>query len=210
MSFFREIHRNWIIHSLTVCQYAFIPLQRMNNASGVISETQPIDAMGKIKCIVIAEHRCDVYMAATKVNALATGYVEIAGYFIQHQRSMHTACIECMAWFIWTFWKIVSYATISFIQNFFVDQVLEVKLERNSHQISIEQKFWVHMLLLTVSEWNCSRRYWFICCIYSKYVRWTGHKSHQVSCSSKVPNENTFWFVESSISAPISVNFNTR
>lgn len=88
-----------MIQSLTVCQYSFISLQRMNNASGVISETQSIDAMGKIKCIVVAEHRCDVYVAATKVDALPTGYMEIAGHFIQHQRSMHSACIECMAWF---------------------------------------------------------------------------------------------------------------
>lgn len=57
--------------------------------------------------------------------------------------------------------------------------------------------------LYTVKEWYSSRRYLLWCWRYVKNERCIGHRSHQVSSSSRIPKENTFWLVESRMSAPM-------
>lgn len=98
----------------------------MHNADSVITEAQSIYAMCKIEWD-FSEKRCDVNVAATKVNALPAGDVEISRHFVERQRTVYAACVEVPIWFICAFWQIVSNSLIPFIYNLFENNVLSKK-----------------------------------------------------------------------------------
>lgn len=59
----------------------------MDDAGRRITETKSIDAMRKVHRAFIKE-RCDMNVAARKVQTLAGRDVKIAGHFVQCQRAM--------------------------------------------------------------------------------------------------------------------------
>lgn len=89
--------------SLTVRQYSFVTLKRMHDSRCMITKTQTINAMCEIQWD-LAKQRCDVYVAATKVNTFAAGDVEIARHFIQCQWAVYATGVERFLWFICALW----------------------------------------------------------------------------------------------------------
>lgn len=95
----------------------------MHHAGRVIAKAEAIDAMREIQRH-LAEQRCDVDVAATEVNALAAGDVKITRHLVQCEGAVDAARIERPIWFVGALWQIVCDSLVSFVHNFFENNVL--------------------------------------------------------------------------------------
>lgn len=98
----------------------------MDDARRRIAETEAIDAMRKVHGPFI-EERCDVNVAAGKVQTLAGRYVEVAGHFVQCQRAVQAARIKRPIRLVCALGQIVGSLLVAFVEN-----VLENETLRNT------------------------------------------------------------------------------